>query len=143
MIEEYAGIEIIQPELAESFTDTSEDAYQQTKKLLSQHPEGALDAIHVSCWSSPTPGIIRALREAGRTDVIVTAVDASPDALMAMTQEGSPLLANVSTQPHLIGSTTARNLARYLAGETLPLQTIVDIVPISSKTEAKSALKQM
>jgi len=63
VLADYPGIEIIQPELAEEFANAPEDARKQTLDLLSQYPEGTLDAIHVGCWDQPAIGIVQALEE--------------------------------------------------------------------------------
>ncbi|STV11903.1 sugar ABC transporter periplasmic sugar-binding protein [Klebsiella pneumoniae] len=46
-------------------------------------------------------------------DVKVTAIDAGPETLEIMAEPGSPFVANVAQQPHLIGQTSADNVARY------------------------------
>ena len=120
VLQDYPGIEIIQPELAEAYSNAPEDARQQTLALLAQYPEGQLDAIHVACWDQPAIGVVQALEEAGRAgDVIVTALDAGPDTLEIMKEEGSPFVANVAQQPGLIGKTAADNVARHFAGENV------------------------
>ena len=139
VLQDYPGIEIIQPELAEEFANAPEDARRQTLDLLSQYPEGEIDAIHVGCWDQPAIGVVQALEEAGRTDVIVTALDGGPDTLEIMAEEGSPFVANVAQQPNLIGSTSAMNVARYFAGEDLLPQTYVDVVPVNGREEAIAA----
>ena len=100
VLQDYPGIEIIQPELAEAYSNAPEDARKQTLALLAQYPKGELDAIHVACWDQPAIGVVQALEEAGRSgDVIVTALDAGPDTLEIMMEEGSPFVANVAQQP--------------------------------------------
>jgi ribose transport system substrate-binding protein len=136
VLEDYPGIEIIQPELAEEFANAPEDARRQTLDLLSQYPEGEIDAIHVGCWDQPAIGVVQALEETGRDDIIVTALDAGPDTLEIMAEEGSPFVANVAQQPNLIGSTAAMNVARHFAGESLLPQTYVDVLPVNGRDEA-------
>lgn len=75
VLEDYPGIEIVQPELAQEFSNAPEDARKKTLDLPSQYPEGKLDAIHVGCWDQPAIGVVQAREEAGRTDVLVTALD--------------------------------------------------------------------
>ena len=119
MLQDYPGIEIIQPELAEAYSNAPEDARKQTLALLAQYPKGKLDAIHVACWDQPAIGVVQALEEAGRSgDVIVTALDAGPDTLEIMKEEGSPFVANVAQQPGLIGKTSADNVARHSRGKS-------------------------
>ncbi len=143
VLADYPGIEIIQPELAEEFANAPEDARKQTLDLLSQYPEGTLDAIHVGCWDQPAIGVVQALEEAGRTDVIVTALDAGPETLEIMAEDGSPFVANVAQQPFLIGSTSAMNVARYFAGETLLPQTYVAVLPVNGQAEAKAVYEEL
>ena len=143
VLQDYPGIEIIQPELAEEFANAPEDARKQTLDLLSQYPEGTIDAIHVGCWDQPAIGVVQALEEAGRSDVLVTALDGGPDTLEIMAEDGSPFVANVAQQPNLIGSTSAMNVARHFAGEALLPQTYVDVLPVNGSEEAKAAYAQL
>lgn len=143
VLQDYPGIEIIQPELAEEFANAPEDARQQTLDLLSRYPEGTLDAIHVGCWDQPAIGVVQALEEAGRSDIIVTALDGGPETLEIMAEEGSPFVANVAQQPNLIGRTAAENVARYFAGQTLLPQTYVEVMPVNGPEEAKAVYEAL
>lgn len=139
VLDDYPEIEIIQPELAEEFANAPEDARRQTLDLLSQYPEGTIDAIHVACWDQPAIGVVQALEEAGRTDIVVTALDGGPDTLEIMAEENSPFVANVAQQPRLIGATAAFNVAAHFMGETLLPQTYVDVVPVFGPDQAREA----
>ena len=110
---------------------------------MSQYPEGEIDAIHVGCWDQPAIGVVQALEEAGRDDIVVTALDGGPDTLEIMAEEDSPFVANVAQQPYLIGSTAAENVARHFAGEELLPQTYVDVVPIFGREEAVQAYSDL
>jgi ribose transport system substrate-binding protein len=117
---------------------------KKTLELLSQYPKGKLDAIHVACWDQPAIGIVQALEETGRDkDVKVTAIDAGPETLEIMAEPGSPFVANVAQQPHLIGQTSADNVARYFDKQKLPLQTFIPVVPVKGPQEAKAVYKQL
>lgn len=144
VLKDYPDIKIIQPELAEQYANSPEDARKKTLELLSQHPKGTLDAIHVACWDQPAIGIVQALEESGRAgDVKVTAIDAGPETLEIMAEKGSPLVANVAQQPRLIGTTSADNVARHFAGEKLQPQTFVPVLPVKGPEEAKAVYKQL
>ncbi|HFF5024068.1 TPA: sugar ABC transporter substrate-binding protein [Yersinia enterocolitica] len=144
VLQDYPGIKIIQPELAEQYANSPEDARKKTLELLSQHPKGTLDAIHVACWDQPAIGIVQALEESGRAgDVKVTAIDAGPETLEIMAEKGSPLVANVAQQPNPIGKTSADNVARYFAGEKLLPQTFVPVLPVNGPEAAKAVYKQL
>lgn len=144
VLQDYPGIKILQPELAEQFANSPEDARKKTLELLSQHPKGTLDAIHVACWDQPAIGIVQALEETGRDkDVKVTAIDAGPDTLEIMAEKDSPFVANVAQQPRLIGATAAENVARYFGGEKLLPQTFVPVLPVQGPEQAKAVYKQL
>lgn len=143
VLQDYPGIQILQPELAESFANAPEDARKKTLDLLTQYPKGTIDAIHVACWDQPAIGIVQALEESGRTDIKVTALDAGPDTLQIMAEPNSPLVADVAQQPYKIGSTSAMNVARHFAGETLLPQTFVDVVPVKGPEQARAVYKEL
>lgn len=143
VMQDYPGIEVIQPELAEAFANAPEDARKKTLDLLNQHPKGTIDAIHVGCWDQPAIGIVQALEESGRTEIKVTALDGGPETLEIMAEENSPFVANVAQQPRKIGSTAAMNVARHFHGDTLLPQTFVDVKPVNGPEEAKAVYKEL
>lgn len=135
--ENYPDIVFLEPELAEAFANAPEDARQQTLTLLERYPEGELDAIHVACWDQPAIGVVQALEEAGRTEVLVSAFDAGPDTLEIMMEDGSPFVGNVAQQPRAIATQAVQNLAAFLAGEDIPEQSYVEVYPVAGQEEAK------
>ncbi|WP_419908309.1 sugar ABC transporter substrate-binding protein [Hoeflea sp.] len=143
VLQDYPGIEIMQPELAEEFANAPEDARKKTLDLLAANPEGTIDAIHVGCWDQPAIGVVQALEEAGRTEIKVTALDGGPETLEIMAEENSPFVANVAQQPRKIGMTAASNVARHFAGEKLLPQTFVDVKPVNGPEEAKAVYKEL
>lgn len=140
---DYPDITILQPELAEEFANAPEDARQQTLTLLEQYPEGELDAIHVACWDQPAIGVVQAIEEAGRDDVIVSAFDAGPDTLEIMMEEDSPWVVNIAQQPRLIATQAAQNLARYLNGEEVPENSYLDTFPVSGPDQAREIYERL
>lgn len=143
VMQDYPGIEIMQPELAEEFANAPEDARKKTLDLLAANPKGTIDAIHVGCWDQPAIGVVQALEEAGRTEIKVTALDGGPETLEIMAEEGSPFVANVAQQPRKIGSTAAMNVARHFHGDTLLPQTFVEVKPVNGPEEAKAVYKEL
>ncbi len=144
VLQDYPGIEIIEPEQAEYYANGHEDDIRLTLDLLSQYPVCELDAIHVGCWDQPAIGIVQALEETGRdADVIVTALDGGPDTMEIMAEEGSPFVANVAQQPRLIGAISAQNGARDFAGEALQTQTYVDVIPVAGREGAIAAYEAL
>ena len=140
---DYPDIELLTPELAEEFSNAPEDARQQTQTLLERYGVGEIDAIHVACWDQPAIGVVQAIQDAGRDDVVVTAIDAGPDTLEIMMEPGSPFIGNVAQQPRLIATYAAQNVAKYLAGQTVEEQTYVDIFPADGAEGAEEVYKQL
>ncbi len=138
-----AGIEIIQPELAEKFANAPEDARQQTLTLLQKNPVGSINAIHVACWDQPAIGVVQGIEEAKRTDVIVSAIDAGPDTLEIMMEEKSPFQINVAQQPRLIATTAAQNVARYLKGEQVEKISELPVFPAMGPEEASAVYTKL
>ena len=55
---------------------------------LTSHPTGGAAKLGIwSCWDEPTTGAVAALRQAGRTDVVVSSVNGSPQAVQ-MVKDG-------------------------------------------------------
>lgn len=134
---EYPGIELLKPELAEEFANAPEDARQQTLTLLERYPVGTIDAIHVACWDQPAIGVVQAIEEAGRDDVVVTAIDAGPDTMEIMMEPNSPFVGNVAQQPRKIATISAQNVAKYLADGKVDRQSYVEIFPVDGPEGAK------
>ncbi len=138
-----AGIEIIQPELAEQFANAPEEARQQTLTLLQKNPKGTINAIHVACWDQPAIGVVQAIEEAKRSEVIVSAIDAGPDTLEIMMEPDSPFLINVAQQPRLIATTAADNVARHLHGETVGPLSQLPVFPAMGPDQAEQVYTQL
>jgi ribose transport system substrate-binding protein len=143
VMEDYPDIKILQPELKETFANASEDARVKTLDLLERHPVGELDAIHIGCWDQPAIGVVQALQETGRTEIMVTGIDAGPDTLEIMMKDNSPFVANVAQQPYKIGYIAATNVARFFAGDTLLPQTFVDVIPVEGSIEAEAVYETL
>ncbi|MFT4229032.1 MAG: sugar ABC transporter substrate-binding protein [Microbacterium sp.] len=140
---DYPDVEILQPELAEQFSNAPQDAAEQTLALLERYPVGELDAIHVACWDQPAIGVVQAIEEAGRTDVKVTAIDAGPETLEIMAEDGSPFIGNIAQLPRKIATVSAQNVAKYFQGEDVPKVSLVDVIPVAGPEEAKSVYEEL
>ena len=138
----YPQITIVE-ELAEEFANAPEDARQQTLDLLERYPEGELHAIHVACWDQPAIGVYEALKEAGRTEIIVSAIDAGPDTLSLMLEPNSNWVVNVAQQPRQIATIAVQNAARHLAGETVLPQSYVEVLPVKGAEQAAAVFEQL
>lgn len=121
----FPKVKIIQPELRDVIPNTVQDAFTQITAILSKYPEkGSIRAIW-SAWDIPQLGATQALVAAGRTEIKTYGVDGSPEVLQLVADANSPAAADVAQQPAELGRTAIRNVARYLAGETLPRETYV------------------
>ena len=138
----YPDITVVE-ELAEEFANAPEDARQQTLDLLERYPEGELHAIHVACWDQPAIGVYEALKEAGRTEIIVSAIDAGPDTLSLMLEPNSNWVVNVAQQPRQIATTAVQNAARHLAGEDILPQSYVEVLPVKGAEQAAAVFEQL
>ena len=138
----YPDITVVE-ELAEEFANAPQDARQQTLDLLERYPEGELHAIHVACWDQPAIGVYEALNEAGRTEIIVSAIDAGPDTLSLMLEPNSNWVVNVAQQPRQIATIAVQNAARHLAGETVLPQSYVDVLPVKGAEQAAAVFEQL
>ena len=138
----YPGVTIAE-ELAEEFANAPEDARQQTLDLLERYPQGELHAIHVACWDQPAIGVFEALKESGRTEIVVSAIDAGPDTLALMMEPDSPFVVNVAQQPRQIATIAVQNAARHLAGEQVLPQSYVDVLPVSGPQQAAAVFEQL
>jgi len=137
------GTTFLTPELAEQFSSPAEDARQQTLSFLESHPAGTVDAIHVACWDQPAIGIVQAIQESGRDDVVVTAFDAGPDTLEIQMEDNSPLVGNVAQQPRKIGTASADNVARFLGGEAVDKETYIETFPVAGQEGARTIYQKL
>lgn len=133
VLDAHPGLKIIQPELRDVIPNTVQDARGQIAALLNKYPKGQIAAIW-SAWDIPQLGASQALIEAGRTEIKTYGVDGSPEVLQLVADPASPAAADVAQQPAELGRVAIRNVARYLAGETLPRETYVPALLANKQT---------
>ena len=136
---DYPFVEFIEPELQDVITGAAEDAYKKTLDLLTKEPE--VKAIWTA-WDTPCSGIVRALEEAGRKDVMVFSVDGSSNILSLMADAESPMSCDMAQDAYTIGQAAVDQCARYLAGENIPSTVYVEPVMVTKAnyTTAMTAL---
>lgn len=121
----FPKIKIIQPELRDVIPNTVQDAFTQITAIINKYPEkGSIKAIW-SAWDIPQLGATQALVAAGRTEIKTYGVDGSPEVLQLVADPKSPAGADVAQQPAELGRTAIQNVARLLAGQTLPRESYV------------------
>ncbi len=97
--------------------EMSEQAYAHTLALLREQPD--LKAFWVT-WDEFMPGVLRALREAGRTDVGVYGFDVwSPGKFTALATSDSPWRASIALDPEVVGRSVIHLAALAASGKPL------------------------
>lgn len=105
-----------------------QETSQVAAALILQHPD--LDAIYVS-WDAAAEGVIEALRLAGRKDIKVITHDLGVNNLLDMAMKGN-MLATISDQPFVIGSTMARLAALSKLGQQAAPYTLVPFMTVTA-----------
>jgi len=125
VVKYFPKVQIVQPELRDVIPNTVQDAFTQITAILAKYPEkGSIKAIW-SAWDIPQLGATQALAAAGRTEIRTYGVDGSPEVLQLVADPNSPAAADVAQQPAELGRAAIQNVARHLAGQTLPRETYV------------------
>jgi simple sugar transport system substrate-binding protein len=100
--------------------NTALDTQAQVEALLKKYPKkGDLDAIFAS-WDEFAKGAVKALEQAGRTDIKVYGIDLSNEDLQLIQKNNSPWTATTATDPAEVGKVQARFLYQKVAGEKTP-----------------------
>ena len=119
-IAKHAGIKIIARPPGDGERVTSMNVMET---MLQSHPE--IDGVF-AINDSTALGVLAALRQAKRDDVIVVGYDGDPEAREEILK-GGPLKADAVQYPRKIGSTTIEMVAKYLKGEKVPEMVPVDV----------------
>jgi len=137
----FPRIEILEPELRDVIPNTVQDAFTQITAILNKYPEkGSIKAVW-SAWDIPQLGATQALVAAGRTEIKTYGVDGSPEVLQLVADAKSPAAADVAQQPAELGRSAIRNVARLLAGQTLPRETYVPALLANKQNVAEISKK--
>lgn len=102
-----------------NFQDVQGDIAAKVGALLAKYPVGTVDAIWGS-WDEMAKGAYKALKDAGRTDIMLISIDISNQDMNLMREEGSVWLSTAAVDPGLIGMVDMRLLAKKFAGEEVP-----------------------
>jgi len=142
VVKYFPKVKIIQPELRDVIPNTVQDAFAQITAILNKYPEkGSIKAIW-SAWDIPQLGATQALAAAGRTEIRTYGVDGSPEVLQLVADPNSPAGADAAQQPAEIGRTAIRNVAKLLAGQTLPRETYVPAL-LANKSNVTDIVKKL
>lgn len=139
VLESFPEVKIIEPELRDVIPNTVQSAYSNVTDMLTKSPEpGSISAVW-ACWDVPQIGATQAVEAAGRKEVRTYGIDGSPEVIKMVMDANSPAAAVAAQQPYEIGVTAVRNVARHLAGQTVPPFTFVPAVLITKENAAEAA----
>lgn len=97
--------------------NTALDTQTQMEAILKQYPnEGDIQAIWAP-FNEFAKGAVRALEQAGRTDIKVYGIDMSDEDLQIMQKENSPWVASAAVDPTDIGRIQVRYAYQLLNGD--------------------------
>ncbi|TQR20083.1 sugar ABC transporter substrate-binding protein [Psychrobacillus vulpis] len=97
--------------------NTALDTQSQMEAVLKQYPnEGEITAVWAA-WDEFAKGAVRAIEQAGRTDIKVYSIDMSDEDLQMIQKENSPWAASAAVDPMDIGRIQVRYLYQKINGE--------------------------
>lgn len=73
-------------------------------------------------------GAEEAIKQSGRSGIVLTSVDGSPEVVAAMQAPGAVIKASASQEPYLIGELSVKNAVRIINGDK-PAQTDILVAP--------------
>jgi simple sugar transport system substrate-binding protein len=100
--------------------NTALDTQAQMEAILKKYPnKGDIDAVFAT-WDEFAKGAVRAIQQAGRTEIKVYGIDLSDEDLQLIQQENSPWVATTATDPAEVGRVQVRFAYQKIAGEQTP-----------------------
>lgn len=97
--------------------NTALDTQAQMEAILKQYPkEGQITAVWAA-WDEFAKGAVRAIEQAGRTDIKVYSIDMSDEDLQMIQKENSPWVASAAVDPKDIGRIQVRYLYQKINGD--------------------------
>ncbi|WP_313892890.1 sugar ABC transporter substrate-binding protein [Psychrobacillus sp.] len=108
--------------------NTALDTQSQMEAILKKFPnEGDITAVWAA-WDEFAKGAVRAIEQAGRTDIKVYSIDMSDEDLQMMQKENSPWAASAAVDPMDIGRIQVRYLYQKINGENPDAQVVLEPV---------------
>jgi simple sugar transport system substrate-binding protein len=106
-------------------SNTALDTQSQMEAVLKQYPnKGDIDAIWAP-FDEFAKGAVRALEQAGRTDIKVYGIDMSDEDLQMMQSKNSPWVASAAVDPTDIGRIQVRYAYQQLLGAKVEEQVVL------------------
>lgn len=129
VLEDYPGIEILDPELQDKYEGTIEDAKKQIQDQLRRLPAGEVDAIW-SCWDIPLIGAAQAIDPTLGNDIKLYGVDAEPGALDLIADPESSYTGTVAQQTKGMAAASVANVALFLGDRADEVPTTSYLGPV-------------
>lgn len=108
--------------------NTALDTQAQMEAILKQYPnKGDISAVWAS-WDEFAKGAVRAIEQAGRTEIKVYGIDMSDEDLQLIQKQDSPWVASAAVDPKDIGRIQVRYLYQKLHGDETPANVVLDPV---------------
>ncbi|MEK4487818.1 sugar ABC transporter substrate-binding protein [Psychrobacillus sp. FSL H8-0484] len=113
--------------------NTALDTQAQMEAILKQYPnEGEITAVWAA-WDEFAKGAVRAIEQAGRTDIKVYSIDMSDEDLQMIQKENSPWAASAAVDPMDIGRIQVRYLFQKINGETPEERVVLEPVFVDAE----------
>ena len=108
--------------------NTALDTQSQMEAILKQYPnKGEITAVWAA-WDEFAKGAVRAIEQAGRTDIKVYSIDMSDEDLQMMQNDNSPWVASAAVDPKDIGRIQARYLYQKINDDTVDEKVVLNPV---------------
>lgn len=113
--------------------NTALDTQAQMEAVLKQYPnEGEITAVWAA-WDEFAKGAVRAIEQAGRTDIKVYSIDMSDEDLQMIQKDGSPWVASAAVDPVDIGRIQVRYAYQLINGEKPEEQVVLEPIFVDAE----------
>ena len=119
--------------------NTALDTQSQMEAILKKYPnEGEITAVWAA-WDEFAKGAVRAIEQAGRTDIKVYSIDMSDEDLQMIQNDNSPWVASAAVDPKDIGRIQVRYLYQKINGGNVEEKVVLEPVFVeASKLPAET-----
>ena len=108
--------------------NTALDTQSQMEAVLKQYPnKGEITAVWAA-WDEFAKGAVRAIEQAGRTDIKVYSIDMSDEDLQMIQNDNSPWVASAAVDPKDIGRIQVRYLYQKISGGNVEEKVVLEPV---------------
>jgi simple sugar transport system substrate-binding protein len=120
--------------------NTALDTQSQMEAILKQYPKkGQITAVWAA-WDEFAKGAVRAIQQAGRTDIKVYGIDMSDEDLQMIQEKNSPWVASAAVDPTDIGRIQVRYAYQKIHGDHTPATVKLKPVFVTKDTLPKKRI---